>query len=292
MLAEGEINALIHLLDDNDWEVFRHVHDKIVSLGTPVIPVLEKAWSPDISPVMNERIEEIIVEIQFQEIEKEWNEWVENASPDLFTGLYLVSKYHYPVLLKEEVKTKLHRIKQTIWLELNYHQTPLEQVQIFNQLFYDYHHFKGEQASSDFVTFCLPSLLESKKGNAISLGILYQILASELNLPVYGVNLFRHYILSFCKHTVFDFTVSPELEKEVMFYINPINKGIVFSRNEIKEYLKKSEVESKQSYFVPASVPTIIRELLSQLIEVHTAKGADMKVKHLIQLQDKLQTAE
>ncbi|MBK8658176.1 MAG: transglutaminase family protein [Bacteroidetes bacterium] len=292
MLAEGEINALIHLLDDNDLEVFRHVHDKIVSLGTPVIPVLEKAWNPDISPVINERIEEIIVEIQFQEIEKDWTEWVENGSPDLFTGFYLVSKYHYPVLLKEEVKTKLHRIKQTIWLELNYHQTPLEQIQIFNQLFYDYHHFKGEQASTDFVTFCFPSLLESKKGNAISLGILYQILASELNLPVYGVNLFRHYILSFCKHTVFDFTVSSDLEKEVMFYINPINKGIVFSRNEIKEYLKKSEIESSQSYFVPASAPAIIRELLSQLIEVHTAQGAEMKVKHLIQLQEKLQAAE
>ncbi len=288
MLPEGEINALIHLLDDNDAEVFRHVYDKIISLGSPVIPALEKASNPDISPVMTERIEEIILEIQFQEIEKEWNEWLESEQPDLLTGFFLISKYHYPVLLKEEVKTKIHKIKQTIWLELNYNQTPLEQIQIINQLFYTYHHFKGEQISTDYTPFCLPSLLESKKGNAISLGILYQIIAGELNLPVYGVNLLRHYILAFCKHNIFDFSASGELEKEVMFYINPINKGIVFSRNEIKDYLKKSEIESLQSYFVPASVQTIIRELLIQLVEVHTNQSADTKVKHLQQLMETL----
>ena len=38
MLKEAEIKALVSLLDDEDAQIVSHVEDKILSLGTPIIP--------------------------------------------------------------------------------------------------------------------------------------------------------------------------------------------------------------------------------------------------------------
>ena len=284
MTNESELNALIQLLDDNDQEVFRHVHDKLMSFGIEVIPKLEEAWSADLPTTTHERIEEIIHNIQFNSLVKEWKLWLSKESPDLLTGAFLVAKYHYPEANFDEVLKRFQKIKQSIWLELNYNQTPLEQVQIFNQVFYNYHNFKGSQSSSDFHDYCINNIIENKKGNAIVIGILYQALANDLNLSVYGVNLIRHYILAFCKKTIFSFDTEENLEREVMFYINPINKGSIFSRNEIKDYLQKMDIKQDHEYFLPCNNLSIIKELLKNIIEVCEQKNQPTKVDELTYL--------
>ena len=289
MYTDSEIHALIQLLDDNDHEVSRHVHDKLLSLGKDVIPALEQAWSAETNPLTHDRLEEIIHEIQFAGLVKEWSDWINSDRPDLFTGAYLIAKYHYPDLAVDEVQKKLNKIKQSIWLELNNNQTPLEQIQIFNQIFYTFHAFKGSQSSSDFQDFCINSVLDNKKGNAVSIGIIYQILANELTIPVYGVNLTRHYILAFCKKLFFEFDTEQQLERDVMFYINPINRGSIFSRNEIKDYLVKMNEEQREEYFMPSDNPSIIREQLKYLIEIYEQQNRHDRSGELAYLEKLLQ---
>ena len=284
MSNEREINALIKLLDDNDQEVFRHVHDKLMSLGIEVIPTLEEAWTLDLNPTTHERLEDIIHQIQFDALVKEFKLWLSKDSPDLLTGSFLISKYFYPDASIDDVRIRLQKMRQTIWLELNYNQTPLEQVQIFNQVFYNYHNFKGQQVSQDYFDYCINHVLESRKGCAISVGIIYQILANELNLPVYGVTLVRHYILAFCKKTIFDFNTELYLEREVTFYINPINKGSIFSRNEIKDYINKLDAEQQDEYFVPTDNLSILKELLTYLIDIAEQKKETERIEELTYL--------
>lgn len=279
-----EIDALIQLLDDEDTEVFKHVHDKLISLGPDVIPNLEEAWAGELNPLAHDRLEEIIHEIQFTLLDSEWEDWTFLDSQELLTGAYLVAKYHYPDLQLEEIQKKIAKIKQSIWLELNYNQTPLEQIQIFNQIFYNYHNFKGSQTSSDYQDFCINTVLDTRKGNSIVIGIIYQVLAQELNLPVYGVNLVRHFILAFCKKAIFDFYAEQSLEREVMFYINPVNKGSIFSRNEVKDYLEKMKVDQDPKNFVPASNVSIIKELINYLIEIYQSQNREDRVRELRKL--------
>jgi regulator of sirC expression with transglutaminase-like and TPR domain len=281
MDKEKEIQALVQLLDDEDREVFKHVHDKLKSLGTEVIPALEEVWSADLNPTTHERLEEIIHEIQFDALVTDWETWIASEAPDLLTGAFLIAKFHYPEINLEEIQRKLNRLKQNIWLELNYNQTPLEQVQIFNKVFYSYHGFKGSQTSSDFQDFCLNQAIESKKGNSIILGIVYQLLANELNLPVYGVPLAKHYILAFCKKTIIDFSPEENNEREVMFYVNPINKGSIFSRNEIKDYIDKLHAEQDPKYFLPADNFTIVKELMNYLLELYSQQNRSDKIQEL-----------
>jgi regulator of sirC expression with transglutaminase-like and TPR domain len=284
MAENKEVHALIQLLDDEDNEVFKHVYNKLVSLGSEIIPDLEQAWASELNPLAHERLEDIIHKIQFDALEAEWEEWLFLQQPDLLTGAFLIAKYHYPDIQLEDILKKLRKIKQSIWLELNYNQTPLEQIQIFNQVFYNYHNFKGSQTSEDYQDFCINNVLDTKKGNSIIVGIIYQILAQELNLPVYGVTLVRHYILAFCKKNIVDFYSEQSLEREVMFYINPINRGSIFSRNEIKDYLEKMKVEQDPKNFYPADNNSIIKELITYLIDIYRQQNREDRVNELKRL--------
>jgi len=288
MSSDSEIHALIQLLDDSDQEVFQHVYNKLKSLGPDAIPALEEVWSGDLNSVIHERLEEIIHEIQFEALIEDWEIWLEQESPDLLSGAFLVAKYHYPDIHFEDLSKKVTKLKQNIWLELNYSQTPLEQIQIFNQVFYSYHGFKGSQTTSDFQDFCINQVVDSKKGGAISIGILYQVLANELNLPVYGVTLTRHFVLAFCKRTLLDFSEEENNEREIMFYVNPVNKGSIFSRNEIKDYLEKMNVEQEPKYFLPADNLAIIKELLEYLIELYGQQNRENRVEELQELLNRM----
>ena len=114
------------------------------------------------------------------------------------------------------------------------------------------------------------------------------MLANELNLPVYGVTLTRHFILAFCKRTLLDFSEEENNEREIMFYVNPINKGSIFSRNEIKDYLEKMNVTPEPKYFLPADNLTIIREVLGYLIELYGQQNRENRVDELQMLLNRL----
>ena len=284
MIPDSEIQALVHLLDDNDREVLSHVYSRIKSFGPSIIPSLESAWASDLNALQHDRLEELIHDIQFQTVSDELTEWAANDEPELLKGYYIVSKYTAPESRYEDIQKKVQKIKQSIWLELNYNQTPLEQIQIFNQVFYGYHSFSGVQLSEKFEHYNLNNLLQTKYGASISLGLLYQVIARELNLPVYGVPLIKYYIVCFCKKTMTDFSNSEELEREIMFYINPVNRGSLFSRNEVKEYLEKMKVDIDHKFFTPANNKTLIAELLNYYIELAAFKAMPTKEKDFSKL--------
>src|SRR3954467_7550222 len=118
-MKEQEIKALIRLLDDNDSEVFEHIESKLVTLGKPVIPILEKEWSSSLDALMQERIENIIHKIQLDSLQGELKQWTENGGVDLLKGALLVARYQYADLNEEQIIQTLDKIKRDAWLEMN-----------------------------------------------------------------------------------------------------------------------------------------------------------------------------
>ena len=278
-----EVAALISLLDDEDKEVFDHVSQKLLSLGTPVIPTLESAWETTFNPHLQERIEQIIHKIQFSYTLDEFNSWLRSDADNLLEGAMIVSKYQYPELDIEELKLKVEKLRKEIWLELNDYLSPLEQVNVFNQVFYKIHNYHGANAENlDPSSYFLNLVIESKKGNPLSLGILYLAIANDLELPVYGVNLPHHFCIAYLKHEIENFeAVTPATEKEVLFYINPLNNGLIFTKNEIKEYLGKLEMDIKPEYFLPVSNKEIIRILITNLMEAYRTSNNSDKAEEM-----------
>ncbi len=75
MINPTEVNSLIKLLDDPDGEIFEHVHQKLLSLGSEAIEYLEMAWEEAFDPVQQERIAGLVHEIQFGTLKKDLQLW-------------------------------------------------------------------------------------------------------------------------------------------------------------------------------------------------------------------------
>ena len=75
MRNSKEIAALISLLDDPDQMVFEQVSAKVLSLGPAIIPNLESQWEQSLDSFLQERIENLIHQIQFIAVKEALKLW-------------------------------------------------------------------------------------------------------------------------------------------------------------------------------------------------------------------------
>ena len=87
MSSENEIHALIKLIDDPDEDIYSQIRDRIVSLGSPVVPVLERAWeTDDLGDLFRNRIEDILHTIHLDVTYQRLKVWFEEGGEDLLEG--------------------------------------------------------------------------------------------------------------------------------------------------------------------------------------------------------------
>lgn len=295
MISERELAAMLSLLDDTDPEVVKSVEGHLLSLGSEAAEMLEKFWDKDVNPETQEKIERLIHKIQFEGLKDELRTWNATLEKDLFEGVCIISKYQYPHLNKQEIDNKINKIKLDAWLEMKYDLTALEKIRILNHIFYEINGFRGDTTTyhspqNSFIN----TVLDRKKGNPISLAIIYSIIAQRLNIPVFGVNLPQHFILAYMDNysdAPLEFheeapRLNPELFSDVMFYINPFNKGLVFSKYNVDEFLRQLRLEPLDSYFLPCSNVEIVKRVIRNLVTSFRQQTQDDKVIELAELME------
>lgn len=289
-MKKKELNALISLLDDPDETVFRQVSMKFLSLGQEIIPVLEDAWEHSFDTLIQNRIENIIHQIQFDLIKDALKEWSHPEQQNLLDGALLIARYQYPDIDFLKIKKQIDQIKQDVWLELNENLTALEKVKIINHIIFDVHNFSGNTTNYHAPqNSYINNVLESKKGNPLLLSIIYTIVAQGLDIPIYGVNLPEHFILCYVdlEHMGVP-SVAGNEGSNVLFYINPFSKGTVFGQKEINAFLKQLKLEQLPGFYEPCSNLEIIKRLLRNLISSYEKLGYPDKSEELKMLLESL----
>lgn len=289
-MENREISALISLLDDPDDAIYETIRAKLLSFGQEVIPALESAWENSFDTLIQTRIESIIHKIQFDEISAKLMEWANPMNQRLLDGVLLVARYQYPDLDEVRIKRQFDQIKQDVWLEINQHLTALEKVRVINHIIFDIHGFSGNTTNFHAPqNSYINNVMESKKGNPLSLSILYAVIAQDLKIPIFGVNLPEHFILAYCDEaSLLPVFSKEEFGKNVLFYINPFSKGAVFSKKEVDGFLKQLKIEPQASYYEPCSNLDIIRRLIRNLINSYDKLGYPDKSEELKQLLESL----
>ena len=280
MINPTEVKSLIRLLDDPDGEIFEHVHQKIVSFGHEAINYLESAWEEAFDPVQQERIANLVHEIQFGIVKNDMQLWYQGGAFDLLQGILVINRYQYPDLDEQKVINQVEAIKRDIWIQMMNEASPAEQVKLINHVFYNIYGFSGNTTNHlDPQNSFISQVLESKKGNQISLAIIYSIIAQKLDIPVYGVNLPQHFILAYM-----DETMQNEFEGGILFYINAFNKGFIFGRRDVDMFLKQLNLKFDKQFYEPCSNTDIIKRVLRNLISAYEHSGSLDKVKEINEL--------
>lgn len=272
-MKDNEIKALISLLDDEDSEITAHVEQKIRSLGGTMIPYLENEWGESsLNPLLQKRIEDLIHELQYTTLQERLLTWKNGGAMDLLEGIWLIDTYQYPDLSYEKLRDELEQIYYEVWIEFRTNLTPSDQIKILNYVFFNKLKFgantKNFHSASNSM---LNVVLESRKGNPISLCIIYMLVARKLGLPVYGVNLPNLFVLTY-------------KNEHTQFYINVFNRGLVFTRNDIDNYIAQLNLAPTDIFYQPCSNLDIVKRVLRNLILAFEKTGDDDKVKEIEQL--------
>ncbi|MEJ7557335.1 MAG: transglutaminase-like domain-containing protein [Pedobacter sp.] len=277
-----EISALVKLLDDPDQEVFQHVEEKLLEYGNEVVDFLEDTWEHSLDALLQQRIENIVHKIQFNTVKEDLNLWYQSGAFDLLQGALVINRYQYPDLNEEKIILQIEEIKREIWLGLQYEMSSIEKIKLINHIFYNVFGFGGNTKNHlDPQNSFISQVMESKKGNQISLAIIYSTLAQKLDIPVYGVNLPQHFILGYI-----DESKREEHEFGVLFYINAFNKGAIFGKHDVDQFLRQLNLDPQPGFYAPCSNVEIIRRVIRNLISAYENAGSKEKVEELKQLQD------
>ncbi len=268
-MDEKEFKALVTLLDDSDPEVSDHVWNKLSGLGEDVLKRLESEWENRNDPSIQSRIEELIQRIHTSNLTSQIFDWRKKGGMDLLAGWILLSKVKYPGLDEDHIRNEVNRLVNKAWLETSTGLDSVGKLRVLNNLLFTIENFKPDRKSPrSHNNFHVNHLIDSKKGNPHSLGLLYLIICQKLEFPVGGVILPGYFLLFF-----------KEGNKE--FFIDIFNGGLFFTREDLKRHLKTFGLEEKPSFFKPTSNIYMILEIIHCLIDSYRNEGNEDKAEEM-----------
>ncbi len=271
-LTSGELNALISLLDDSDREVRSHVRERIISLGSGIIPFLEEKWENSFNPEIQKEIEELVHNLQFTLLKARLEDWRDTEDRDLLTGLWIVNTFQYPDLEYEKLNAEMHQIYFEVWTSFKNDLQPYDQVRIINNVLFNTLRFSANTKNFHSpANSMLSAVLDSKRGNPLSLCAIYLLVAKKLGMPIYGVNLPNLFVLTY-------------KSADVTFYINAFNKGLIFSKKDIFNYLEHLKIEPRDEFFEPCAHLQIILRMLRNLGQSFDKLGESDKLAEIKEL--------
>ena len=278
-----EISALFTLIDDPDEEVFGLVSNKIVDYGSTIIPNLEHLWETTIDQDVQQRIEQLIHRLHFTDLTEDFRQWGLSGHHDLMLGAILMGKFLYPALSTTSALQEIEKVRRNIWLELNNYLTPLEQVNIVTSILYSYYGLKGTETTyKEPNEFLLHKTLEAKRGNQLSNGLFYLVLAELLDIPIRAISIPRQFILAYFKPGYSEENLSDPQHK-IEFFIDPTS-GQVFTHHDVENYLKRISVSPVAGYFQPLLNKQVIRHSLLEFSKCFDAEKSLYKKNELEKL--------
>ncbi|WP_080054178.1 transglutaminase-like domain-containing protein [Spirosoma aerolatum] len=268
-MNDNELKALISLLDDEDPEVVEHVEQRIRQIGGQMIPLLETEWEGSFNSALQKRIEELIHDLQYESVLERMRDWKNGGAMDLLEGLWIVATYQYPDLSLAKLRQDVEQLFYDVWVDFKVDMHPDEQIKAMNTAFFsklkfapNTKHFHSPANSM------INQVLESRRGNPITLCVLYMLIARRLNLPVYGVNLPNLFVLTYKTNGV-------------QFYINVFNRGLVFTTKDIDQYIDQLNIQRLDAFYQPCTNTDIVRRVLRNLTLAFEKNGDTDRVQEV-----------
>jgi regulator of sirC expression with transglutaminase-like and TPR domain len=187
--------------------------------------------------------------------------WKAGGAADLPEGMRLVAAYQYPDLTPKKWQARLAKLHKEVAAAYTPSDDPHEQIKRLNDVFFGQMRFGANTlhfhaAENSFLNV----VLDTRRGNPISLCVLYLLAGNHLGLPLYGVNLPNLFILTY---------KTPETQ----FYVNVFNRGVIFSRSDIDNYIGQLNLPPSEVFYQPCTPPDVVARVLRNLALAYDRLG-------------------
>jgi regulator of sirC expression with transglutaminase-like and TPR domain len=275
-----EVSALISLIEDPDEEIFSQVKKELHRYGDALIPQLEHYWEMNsYGPLFNNRVEQLIQELHYGGIYRRLREWKE-SDQDLLEGLLILNRYQYIAESESEIKHRVMKIRQDIWLELNDFLTALEAVNVFNTVLFKIHGFQGTQHHTKG-HLTLSDLLNTKQGEPLLIGALYSWIAESLDIDLPAINMPGYCILAYREMDL-------DGQPEILFFINPHEEGQIVGMEDLEQLLKDLQYPYDVRFFQTSNRVEWMARMINAFINEAMSRKDNDRITELRALQSLL----
>jgi regulator of sirC expression with transglutaminase-like and TPR domain len=276
--TDPTIEALLSLLDDHDELVYSSVKEKLISLGSAVLPKLENALFLAESIEQAKKMEEIISHLKKEILIDRMRFWIKNENRTLLDGWILISSIHHPNISKEKIENSIHKIFQDAWLEITESMTSLEKVAVINHILFRINLFDISDLDTPIPdNIVLDKLLFTKTGDVYSLTFLYLIIARKLHLNLVPIMLANKLLLVYEDNLATSLAFGTTSEK-YLFFINVAHRGSVISPKEVQFLYDKSQKYGKGLTRIESDI-SLIKKLLTLLYLSYSDEGDQDRIQ-------------
>ena len=281
----SKLFALLDLLDEPNEKTFTVIRESILDFGDSAIPFLDEALLKAKSEFEYRRIELLKEDIVFGSVFRAFNDWAASEKKPVLDAWLILSRLLNNDSSEAKARKVFHLLFKDIWLEFNDRLTALEKVKVINHILYKVYGFSECEPEETGLVAVAENFFRYKKGSPVTMAMMYLAVARQLFLPVYGVNLPRHLILAYVD--IYGNKGKTRFTSEdVLFYINPYNKGAIFTRNEIDLYLKQNRIAPNAEHFSPGTNEMVINRYLNELNVIYKKEGNKRKQAHIERLKE------
>ncbi len=271
-----EIESLVYLLDDPDLYVQESVMNRIFDIGDASVPLLDEIRAKSKDENQRKQIHEIIHNLTFDGFVQDFLNFLEggmNSLDDLEEGIFMLSRFDEPTIRTLPLKHRLDEFALEIQRDIFKADSNLSRMEILIRFLYTQKGFEG--CHSDYLNprhSFLHYVIPNRVGIPLSLALVLLFLSRRLKLPFYGVNMPLHFLVGF------------ETESGKMLLIDPFNGGGILTKEQCRQFLKKSGIEPKELHFQKAAEIEMFIRFIRNLINGYQQQQQMDKVKKLSKL--------
>jgi len=258
-LDEGQRKALITLLADDDLAVYQTVRQKILSYG-PVAAQWVREHTLSNDPVLRRRAQEIAHHFSRISADTDLLAFCLNQGEDfdLEQGVLLLARTQYPAINIEAHAALLDNMAGELRDRLDLSGEPEHIPGTIGAYFFTELKFTGDETNFyDPDNSYLNRVLDRRKGNPISLSVVFLFLARRLRLPVVGIGLPGHFVCRYqsSRHEI---------------YIDPFRRGRLLSKSDCVKYVMQLRHRFDESCLAPVSARRILLRICANLHQIYT----------------------
>ena len=258
-MDEKQRKALVSLLADEDPKVYRTVRQKILSYG-PIAAqwVREHCLSND--PVLRRHAREIAQYFSRQDADTQLLAFCLNQGEDfdLEQGTLLLARTQYPSINIGAYSAWLDRMAEDLRERVDLSGDPVQILGAMADYLFVEQKFAGDETNlHDPDNNYLNRVLDRRKGNHISLSVVYLLVARRLGLPVAGIGLPGYFV---CRYQ--------SSRQEI--YMDPFRKGRLLAKADCVKYVVQLQHRFDEGCLVPVSARRILLRICANLHQIYT----------------------
>ncbi len=267
MKNDVNIKALINLLDDPDEIIYNEIRGKLIDIGPQCVPFLERiSFEDNLGNLFKERADKLIHQIKFKKILNVHENWLKQPF-NLIDGVLDIDQYFFPDITVDFIKKEINEMTEDVKGNINKNMSSIEKVKIINEVIFENYRMRGDKKDyHNPKNSSFGSLIKNKKGNPLTISILYVEIARKLGIPIKGINLPNHFIVGYLRNKErFLNNIDDYCRSDVIFYINPFSQGVILNHSDIEDFIKEINIDIKDYYFTPCKFSDITKRMLTNL---------------------------